>query len=46
VKKECLCITPSKAGRGAVREAVEFLLKGQGRWDQVVEDAYKRGPPK
>ena len=46
VKKECLYVTPSKAGRGAVREAVEFLLKGQGRWEQVVEDAYKRGPPK
>jgi 3-deoxy-D-manno-octulosonate 8-phosphate phosphatase (KDO 8-P phosphatase) len=36
VKKACLYVTPSKGGHGAVREAVEFLLKGQGLWDSIM----------
>jgi YrbI family 3-deoxy-D-manno-octulosonate 8-phosphate phosphatase len=33
-------VTTAKGGRGAVREAVEWLLKLQGRWDDVVR-AYR-----
>ena len=29
-------ITEARGGRGAVREAVELILKAQGRWDDVV----------
>ena len=29
--------TKHAGGRGAVREAVEILLKGQGKWDSVLE---------
>jgi 3-deoxy-D-manno-octulosonate 8-phosphate phosphatase (KDO 8-P phosphatase) len=36
VKKECLYVTPSGGGKGAVREAVEFLLKGQGLWEPIL----------
>jgi len=32
-------ITSSAGGHGAVREAVEFILKRQGRWDTAL-DAY------
>jgi 3-deoxy-D-manno-octulosonate 8-phosphate phosphatase (KDO 8-P phosphatase) len=30
------CVTAAPGGRGAVREAVEWLLELQGRWDEVV----------
>jgi 3-deoxy-D-manno-octulosonate 8-phosphate phosphatase (KDO 8-P phosphatase) len=30
-------ITRHPGGRGAVREAIEYLLKGMGRWDEVLE---------
>ena len=29
--------TRHSGGRGAVREAIEILLKGQGKWDSVLE---------
>ena len=29
--------TQHSGGRGAVREAIEILLKGQGKWDSVLE---------
>ena len=32
--------THLKGGRGAVREAVEILLKGQDRWDSVIQRYY------
>jgi 3-deoxy-D-manno-octulosonate 8-phosphate phosphatase (KDO 8-P phosphatase) len=31
-------VTRATGGRGAVREAIEHLLKGMGRWDEVVEE--------
>jgi 3-deoxy-D-manno-octulosonate 8-phosphate phosphatase (KDO 8-P phosphatase) len=31
-------VTPSPGGCGAVREAVEWLMRGQGTWDRVVAD--------
>jgi 3-deoxy-D-manno-octulosonate 8-phosphate phosphatase (KDO 8-P phosphatase) len=29
-------VTSAIGGRGAVREAIEWLLKAQGRWDELV----------
>ena len=29
-------VTQARGGEGAVREAVELLLKAQGRWDEVL----------
>lgn len=30
-------VAEARGGHGAVRQMVEFILKGQGRWDEVVE---------
>ncbi len=30
-------VTEAHGGRGAVREAVEMILKAQGKWDEAVE---------
>jgi 3-deoxy-D-manno-octulosonate 8-phosphate phosphatase (KDO 8-P phosphatase) len=45
VKKEAHFITPHAGGDGALRDAVEFILKAQGKWKKIVE-AYlgERGP--
>ena len=32
-------ITESCGGQGAVREGIEYILKAQGHWDRIVEDA-------
>jgi 3-deoxy-D-manno-octulosonate 8-phosphate phosphatase (KDO 8-P phosphatase) len=37
VKKEAHYITPHAGGEGALRDAVEFILKAQGKWKKVVE---------
>jgi 3-deoxy-D-manno-octulosonate 8-phosphate phosphatase (KDO 8-P phosphatase) len=37
VKKEAHFITPHAGGNGALRDAVEFILKAQGKWKRVVE---------
>jgi 3-deoxy-D-manno-octulosonate 8-phosphate phosphatase (KDO 8-P phosphatase) len=29
-------VTEARGGEGAVREAVELILKAQGRWDEVL----------
>ena len=29
-------VTTARGGHGAVREAIELILKAQGRWDEVV----------
>ena len=29
-------VAPAPAGRGAARQMIEFILKGQGRWDEIV----------
>lgn len=34
-------ISEARGGQGAVRQMIEFILKGQGRWDEVV--AYYQG---
>lgn len=33
-------VTPSRGGEGAVRDAVEYLLKGQNRWQELLERYY------
>jgi len=38
VKKEADYITPHAGGDGALRDAVEFILKAQGKWKRVVEE--------
>lgn len=45
VKREAHYITPHAGGDGALRDAVEFILKSQGIWTKIV-DAYiaERGP--
>lgn len=30
-------VTPSAGGRGAVREAIEMILKHQGRWTEILK---------
>jgi 3-deoxy-D-manno-octulosonate 8-phosphate phosphatase (KDO 8-P phosphatase) len=37
VKKEAQFVTPHAGGEGALRDAVEFILKAQGKWKRVVE---------
>ena len=36
VKKYALLVTKQTGGHGAVREAIEFILKIQGIWDKIV----------
>jgi 3-deoxy-D-manno-octulosonate 8-phosphate phosphatase (KDO 8-P phosphatase) len=38
VKAEAHWATPHAGGDGAARDAVEYILKAQGKWKQVVED--------
>jgi 3-deoxy-D-manno-octulosonate 8-phosphate phosphatase (KDO 8-P phosphatase) len=38
VKQEAHFITLHAGGEGALRDAVEFILKAQGKWKKVVED--------
>src|ERR1700738_2124746 len=38
VKKEAHYITPHAGGDGALRDAVEFILKAQGKWKSVVDE--------
>jgi len=37
VKREAHYITPHAGGDGALRDAVEFILKAQGKWKKIVE---------
>ncbi len=36
-------VTQAKGGRGAVREAIEWLLKQRGQWEQVIAWYEKQG---
>jgi 3-deoxy-D-manno-octulosonate 8-phosphate phosphatase (KDO 8-P phosphatase) len=46
VKKEAHYITPHAGGDGALRDAVEFILKAQSKWKKAMSDylAGKSGP--
>ncbi|HLX76519.1 MAG TPA: HAD hydrolase family protein [Terriglobales bacterium] len=36
VKEEAHYLTEHQGGRGALRDAVEYILKAQGKWEEVV----------
>jgi len=38
VKAEAHWVTPHAGGEGAARDAVEFILKAQGKWKKAVSD--------
>lgn len=40
VKKEALFVTKTPGGRGAVREAIEFILVSKGLWEEVTKRYY------
>jgi 3-deoxy-D-manno-octulosonate 8-phosphate phosphatase (KDO 8-P phosphatase) len=37
VKKSAHYITPNAGGEGALRDAIEYILKAQRKWKQAVE---------
>ena len=38
VKKDAHYVTPHAGGDGALRDAIEYILKAQGKWKQVVSN--------
>ena len=46
VKTEAHYITPHAGGDGALRDAVEYILKAQGKWKKVVEEYIQERNPK
>ncbi len=46
VKKEAHFITHHAGGDGALRDAVEYILKAQGTWEAVVEQYISERSPK
>src|ERR1041384_4938633 len=38
VKRDAHYVTPHAGGDGALRDAVEFILKAQGKWNRVVSE--------
>ena len=43
VKAEAHWVTPHAGGDGAARDAVEYILKAQGKWKKAVEDYIGEG---
>jgi 3-deoxy-D-manno-octulosonate 8-phosphate phosphatase (KDO 8-P phosphatase) len=43
VKQEAHWVTPHAGGDGAVRDAVEYILKAQGSWDSAVKKYIEGG---
>ncbi len=46
VKKEAHYVTRHAGGDGALRDAVEYILKAQGKWEKAVEDYIGERSPK
>jgi 3-deoxy-D-manno-octulosonate 8-phosphate phosphatase (KDO 8-P phosphatase) len=46
VKREAHYVTPHSGGDGALRDAVEYILKAQGKWKQVVAEYIGERSPK
>jgi 3-deoxy-D-manno-octulosonate 8-phosphate phosphatase (KDO 8-P phosphatase) len=46
VKAEAHWVTPHAGGDGAARDAVEYILKAQGKWKQVVGEYISKRSPK
>ncbi len=40
IKEHALYITNSKGGHGAVMDAIEFILKLRGQWEDVISQYY------
>jgi 3-deoxy-D-manno-octulosonate 8-phosphate phosphatase (KDO 8-P phosphatase) len=40
IKESADYITNRSGGSGAVREAIEFILKGQAKWEKVLKDYF------
>lgn len=38
VRREAHYVTPHAGGEGALRDAVEFILKAQGKWKRVLQE--------
>jgi 3-deoxy-D-manno-octulosonate 8-phosphate phosphatase (KDO 8-P phosphatase) len=36
VRRRVHYVTRVKGGKGAVREVIELILKGQGRWNEIL----------
>jgi 3-deoxy-D-manno-octulosonate 8-phosphate phosphatase (KDO 8-P phosphatase) len=36
IKQACHMVTEHSGGRGAVREMIDFILKTQGKWEQIM----------
>ncbi|MFZ3211603.1 MAG: HAD hydrolase family protein [Terriglobales bacterium] len=43
VKQEAHWVTPHAGGEGAIRDAVEYILRARGSWDAVVKTYLERG---
>ncbi len=43
VKEEAHWVTPHAGGEGAIRDAVEYILRAQGSWDSAVKQYLERG---
>jgi len=43
VKEEAHWVTRHSGGEGAIRDAVEYVLRAQGSWDAVVKQYLERG---
>jgi 3-deoxy-D-manno-octulosonate 8-phosphate phosphatase (KDO 8-P phosphatase) len=39
VKRAAHYVTKANAGRGAIREAIELILKSKGLWDEMIDKA-------
>jgi 3-deoxy-D-manno-octulosonate 8-phosphate phosphatase (KDO 8-P phosphatase) len=46
VRHEAHYVTPNAGGDGALRDAVEFILKAQGKWKKIVEAYIGERSPK
>ena len=46
VKREAHYVTPHAGGDGALRDAIEFVLKAQGKWKRIVEEYIGQRSPK
>ncbi len=46
VKEEAHLVTEHGGGRGAIRDAVEYILRAQGKWEQAVEQYIHDRMPK
>jgi 3-deoxy-D-manno-octulosonate 8-phosphate phosphatase (KDO 8-P phosphatase) len=46
VKEDAHYVTPHSGGDGALRDAVEYILKAQGKWKQVMEKYIGERSPK